>query len=127
MVPLISQDGEARIREGFKRCSPETVDAILRFRNEKDLSSVIVAVHGIIERYLKLEPGESLAQKPDSTRLGDDLGIDSLTMLEIVMSIEEALDFRIEDAEGAQHSHVGRRAPLCRRTGAGEAGVAGRD
>ena len=99
MATVISQEGEARIRESFKRCSPETTEAILRFRQEKDLSAVIVAVHGIIERYLKLEPGESLAQKPNATRLGDDLGIDSLTMLEIVMSIEEALDIRIEDAE----------------------------
>jgi acyl carrier protein len=95
----LTPDQEAKLKDSFKRCSSETVDAILRFRHEHDLGAVIVIVHGIIERYLKLEPGEHLAQKPDSTRLGDDLGIDSLTMLEIVMSIEEALDFRIEDAE----------------------------
>lgn len=95
----LAADQEAKLRDSFKRCSPETVDAILKFRNDHDLDAVIVCVHGIIERYLKLAPGESLAQRPDSTRLGDDLGIDSLTMLEIVMSIEEALGFRIEDAE----------------------------
>ena len=95
----LNSEQELRLREGFKRCSPETVEAILRFRGEGDREAVIVIVHGIIERYLKLEPGQKLADKPDSTRLGDDLGIDSLTMLEIVMSIEEALDFHIEDAE----------------------------
>jgi 3-hydroxyacyl-[acyl-carrier-protein] dehydratase len=95
----LSPEQEAKLRESFKRCSPETVEAILRFRNERNLCSVIVAVNGIIERYLKLEPGETLAAKPGSTRLGEDLGIDSLTMLEIVMAIEEALDFRIEDSE----------------------------
>jgi acyl carrier protein len=97
-VPL-TPDQDAKLRESFKRCSPETMEAILRFRNECDLSAVIVAVNGIIERYLKLAPGETLAVKPGSTKLGEDLGIDSLTMLEIVMAIEEALDFRIEDSE----------------------------
>ena len=97
-VPL-TPDQDAKLRESFKRCTPETMEAILRFRNEGDLSAVIVAVNGIIERYLKLAPGETLANKPGSTKLGEDLGIDSLTMLEIVMAIEEALDFRIEDSE----------------------------
>ena len=95
----LTAEQEAKLRESFKRCSPETIDAILRFRNKHDLGAVIVVVHGIIERYLKLAPGETLAAKPDSAKLGDDMGIDSLTMLEIVMSIEEALDFRIEDSE----------------------------
>jgi 3-hydroxyacyl-[acyl-carrier-protein] dehydratase len=95
----LNPDQETRLRESFKRCSPETVEAILRFRNQRDLGAVIVVVNGVIERYLKLEPGETLATKPDCTKLGEDLGIDSLTMLEIVMAIEEALDFRIEDSE----------------------------
>ncbi len=60
-----------------------------------------------MERYLKLPPGEGLAQRDDSTRLGEDLGIDSLTMLEVVMSMEEALDFRIEDAEARQIRTLG--------------------
>jgi acyl carrier protein len=97
-VPL-NLEQETRLRESFKRCTPETVEAILRFRNERNICSVIVVVNGIIERYVKLTPGETLAAKPCTTRLGEDLGIDSLTMLEIVMAIEEALDFRIEDAE----------------------------
>jgi acyl carrier protein len=95
----LTAEQEVKLRESFKRCSPETMEAILRFRNERDLDAVIVSVHGIIERYLVLNPGERIAQRPDSTRLGEDLGIDSLTMLEIVMSIEEALDFRAEDAD----------------------------
>ena len=90
---------EARLKESFRRCSPETVSAIIRFRTKHDPAAVVLIVHGVIERYLKLEPGQTLAQRPDSTRLGEDLEIDSLTMLEIVMSIEEALNFRIDDAD----------------------------
>lgn len=95
----LSAEQEAKLRESFKRCSPATIEAILQFREQRDPSVVMVIVHGIIERYLKLEPGRELARYPGSTRLGEDLGIDSLTMLEIVMSIEEALEFRIEDAD----------------------------
>jgi len=98
-VASLTSEQEAKLRESFKRCRPETLEAIFRFRNKHDASAVIVIVHGIIERYLKLEPGQELATRPDSTRLGEDLGIDSLTMLEIVMSIEEALNLRIEDAD----------------------------
>jgi len=95
----LTPEQEAKLRESFKRCTPETINAIFRFRNDQDISSVIVVVHGIIERYVKSEESHGISQRPDTTRLGEDLGIDSLTMLEIVMSIEEALDFRIEDAD----------------------------
>jgi acyl carrier protein len=98
-VAGLTVEKEAKLRESFKRCSPETRETILRFRHKRDLSAVIPIIHGIIERYLKFEPGQGLANRPDTTRLGEDLGIDSLTMLEIVMSIEEALDFRIDDAD----------------------------
>jgi len=98
-VTKLTEQGETKLRESFKRYSPETIEAILHFRKKQDLSVVLPCVHGILERYIKLEPGEHLAQRPDSTRLGEDLGIDSLTMLEIVMAIEEALDFRMEDSD----------------------------
>lgn len=88
---------EERLRESFKRNSKETLDSILKFRKEGDIAEVIPAVHGIIERYLPPEHSVPLKERPDSIRLIEDLGIDSLTMLEIVMSIEEALDFRIDD------------------------------
>jgi len=99
LVSNLTDEQEAKLRESFKRCSPETVEGIIRFRREGDLDVVIVVVHGIIERYLKLEPGQHISTRPDQTRLGEDLGVDSLTMLEIVMAIEEALNFRVEDSD----------------------------
>jgi len=98
---ILSPEIEARLHESFKRNSPETLEAILQYRKTGDTSVVIVAVHGIIERYLSAEKSMHLAESPDSTRLAEDLSIDSLTMLEIVMSIEEALDFRIDNVEAA--------------------------
>lgn len=90
---------EEKLRESFKRNSIDTLNSILTFRREGDTSVVLVAVNGIIERYLPAGQACVLAEKDNSVRLVEDLGIDSLTMLEIVMSIEEALDFRIEDSD----------------------------
>jgi 3-hydroxyacyl-[acyl-carrier-protein] dehydratase len=58
-----------------------------------------MVVQGIIERYLPAESKISIADTTSETRLAEDMGIDSLTMLEIVLTIEEALGFRIEDSE----------------------------
>lgn len=89
----------AELKLALKRCSQETVDAAFRFRSEGDLEAAKVVVYGIIERYMPVEAAPKLRSATDDTRLIEDLGIDSLTMLEIVLSIEEALGVRIENEE----------------------------
>jgi 3-hydroxyacyl-[acyl-carrier-protein] dehydratase len=89
----------AELKLALKRCSQETVDAAFRFRTEGDLDAAQVVVYGIIERYMPVEAAPKLKTATDETRLIEDLGIDSLTMLEIVLSIEEALGVRIENDE----------------------------
>jgi acyl carrier protein len=98
-VRSLDTEEAARLRESFERCSPETIEAILRFRSEHGLDSALAGVHGIIERYVQSKPGVRISQLPEKTRLHEDLGIDSLTMLEIVMSIEEALDFHLQASD----------------------------
>jgi 3-hydroxyacyl-[acyl-carrier-protein] dehydratase len=58
-----------------------------------------VVVYGIIERHLAPENNRILADAGDDTRLIEDLGIDSLTLLEIVLSIEETIKISIENEE----------------------------
>ena len=89
----------ADLKQALRRCRPEVFDSVLKFRNENDITVLPVIVNGIIERYLPAESKISIGETTDETRLAEDLGIDSLTMLEIVLSIEEALGFRIEDSE----------------------------
>lgn len=101
----LNAEQAAKLRESFERCSPETIEAVLHFRTNRDLASALTSVHGIIERYARPRSSESTAQMPDTTRLREDLDIDSLTMLEIVMSIEEALDFQLEPTD-ARHIHT---------------------
>ncbi len=88
-----------QLRTALKRCSPETIEAAVHFRTTGDLTVLPTVVYGIIERHLAPEKESSLATADDNTRLIEDLGIDSLTLLEIVLTIEEAVGISIENEE----------------------------
>ena len=87
------------LKTALKRCSPETVEAAVRFRATGDQSALPTVVYGIIERHLAPENTRSLAAAGDDTRLIEDLGIDSLTLLEIVLTIEETIGISVENEE----------------------------
>ncbi|MEM9399743.1 MAG: phosphopantetheine-binding protein [Verrucomicrobiota bacterium] len=89
----------ADLRAALKRCSDITIEAAIRYRETGDVPSVEIVVAGIIRRYMTPENDVDLATASDDTKLVEDLGIDSLTMLEIVLTIEEALDIRIQNEE----------------------------
>ncbi len=98
MVPPTEQEITA-LRINLKRCSPQTVEAAVRFRTTGDLSEIPTVVYGIIERHLPAENPRDLSQAGDDTKLIEDLGIDSLTLLEIVLSIEETTGISVENEE----------------------------
>lgn len=87
------------LRTALKRCSAETVEAAIRYRTTGDPATIPAVVYGIIERHLSPENTRNLATAPQTTRLIADLGVDSLTLLEIVLSIEETLNISIENDE----------------------------
>ena len=98
MLPPTEQD-IINLRTALKRCSTETIEAAVRFRTTGDPAELPTIVYGVIERHLPAENTRSLADAPDDTRLIEDLGIDSLTLLEIVLSIEETVGISIENEE----------------------------
>jgi acyl carrier protein len=85
--------------EALRRCSPETIAAARRYRETGDVTAIPAIVFGIIDRYQPATAPVQLAEADDTTRLIEDLGLDSLTLLEIVMSIEEVLQIRIANEE----------------------------
>ena len=54
---------------------------------------------GIIDRHLEPDQREILANNDDMLRMYEDLGMDSLTMLEIVMLVEQTLEVSIDNEE----------------------------
>lgn len=98
-IPQIAQKSEQEIREAMKRCPEPSVAAAVEFHQTQDPALVPTIVLGIIERFV--EPGvrPRVQMADDQVRLMDDLGIDSLLMVEIVMVIEESLGISIENEE----------------------------
>lgn len=83
----------------MRRCAPEAIAAAIKFQTNKDPALVPAIVLGIIERYVEPQMRAKVRQADDDTRLYDDLGIDSLMMVEIVMTIEETLGVTAPDEE----------------------------
>jgi 3-hydroxyacyl-[acyl-carrier-protein] dehydratase len=99
MSVTLTENDLADLKEGLRRCSPETTDAAVRYRETGDLDAIPLVVFGILDRYQPATAPVKLSEASDDTRLIEDIGLDSLTLLEIVLSIEEVLKLRIENEE----------------------------
>jgi acyl carrier protein len=96
--PFAPED-EGILRESLKRCSPSTFEAAVQFRktgNPEHLPAVII---GVIERFVEPDLRTKLKDADDDLRLIEDLGVDSLTMMEIVILVEEVLSMSINNDE----------------------------
>jgi acyl carrier protein len=99
MNVTLTENDVADLKEGLRRCSPETIKAAIRYRESGDLDAIPTIVFGILDRYQPATAAVKLSEANESTRLIEDIGLDSLTLLEIVLSIEEVLKLRIENEE----------------------------
>src|SRR5277367_2069129 len=99
MSVTLTENDVADLREGLRRCSPETIEAAIRYREKGDVDAIPTIVFGILDRYQPATAPVKLSDADKNTRLIEDIGLDSLTLLEIVLSIEEILTLRIENEE----------------------------
>jgi 3-hydroxyacyl-[acyl-carrier-protein] dehydratase len=98
MRPYASEDDGA-LREALRRCSAATYEAALQFRKTKNTEHLPAIILGIIERYVEPDLRTKLKDPDDDLRLIEDLGIDSLTMMEIVILVEEVLQMSVNNEE----------------------------
>jgi acyl carrier protein len=87
------------LKDLLKRCPVGTYEAAISFRLQQDTTQIEKIVLGIVDRHLEPEQREIFSKSDDSIRMYDDLGLDSLTMLEIVMMVEQTLDVSIDNEE----------------------------
>ncbi len=92
-------DDEVALRETLKRCTPAAVEAAVNYRKTRDASLVPAVVIGVIERFVEADIRPKLRQGDDDLRLVEDLGVDSLTMMEIVILVEDVLQMQINNDE----------------------------
>jgi 3-hydroxyacyl-[acyl-carrier-protein] dehydratase len=90
---------DAAVRELLKRCSAATGDAAIRFRRSGHPDLLPAIIRGVIEHYV--EPGVRAKLHPggDELRLAEDLGLDSLTLMEIALFLEDVLLISIGNEE----------------------------
>src|SRR5688500_3389477 len=100
-IPLkaFAPEDEAALRETLKRCSPSTFEAAVQFRKTGNAEHVPAVVIGVIERFVEPERRIKMKDAGDDLRLIEDLGIDSLTMMEIVILVEDVLQMTINNDE----------------------------
>jgi 3-hydroxyacyl-[acyl-carrier-protein] dehydratase len=96
--PLPPED-DATLRESLKRCSASTYEAASQFRKTKNTEHLPAIILGIVERFVEPDLRPKLRDPDDDLRLIEDLGIDSLTMMEIVMLVEEVVQMSINNEE----------------------------
>lgn len=92
-------EDDAYLREALKRCSASTYEAACQFRKTGNTEHLSAIVLGIIERYVEPDLRTKLRDPDDDLRLIEDLGIDSLTMMEIVILVEDVLQMSVNNEE----------------------------
>lgn len=95
------------LRDALRRCPEGTFEAAVSYRQSPDIALVPVIVMGIVERFLEPEMRPRLREGDDSIRLIEDLGVDSLTMMEIIILVEETLGVSFDNQELREIRTVG--------------------
>ena len=88
---------DKRLENELDRAPKGTREALYAFKESGDISQLEIFAKGVIARNIDDAFIENFSKVDDSTRIVDDLGIDSLTMLEIAMTLEDALGIELID------------------------------
>jgi acyl carrier protein len=84
------------IEDRFMNLTPETRKAIHEYQTTRDPKLVRPIVDGIIEKYL---PPEVRNRSPEAMKALNSFGVESITLMEIILDIQDALGLDISDAE----------------------------
>jgi acyl carrier protein len=87
------------LRETLGDSSPEALAAATRYRTSADPAEIPKIFSGILARYLPHKNSAILAAATPDTRLIEDLGMDSMGLLEVVLTAEEVFGIRVENHE----------------------------
>lgn len=95
----IKEEELQELQESLKRCPEGTFEAAVEYRKTGNPDLVPSIVMGIVERFLEPELRPKLQEGDDSLRLIEDLGVDSLTMMEIIILVEETVEVSFDNQE----------------------------
>ena len=114
LAPL--PDDDRQLRETLRYCAPSTYEAAQLFRTTARPEYVSAILHGVLQHYMEPDLRTHFRAPADSLRLQEDLGLDSLTLMEIVIRLEDVLQISIRDDELRKLRTVGEVQRLIERT-----------
>ena len=96
---ISSAAAQQRVAEHLTGFPPAVVDAYLAYAATADEARLDELVLGVLQFYLAKPPAAPLATMAGATRLIEDLGCDSLTMIDVLFISEALLDIKLADDE----------------------------
>lgn len=90
-------DAPQRAKEHLVGFPPEITASYLAFASTGERARLDEVVLGLLYFYLAKRPEAPLTTMPGSTRLREDLGVDSLTMIDIVFLAENLFAIKLVD------------------------------
>ena len=87
------------LHELLKRCSPSTYSAACQYRQTRDPAYLPAVIYGVIERFVERPLRSKLQAPAEEVRLIEDLAIDSLTLTELVILVEDTLQLSLQPDE----------------------------
>ena len=97
-TPITEAEREA-IEDALRHCPQGTYEALSEFRCTGKVESFDKFLSGVLERFIEPEMVDSLKGDRSKLNFVEDLGVDSMTMMEIVMVMEECLGIKMENEE----------------------------
>jgi acyl carrier protein len=94
-----TSEDDVNLRAALKRCSTTTYLAAREFRKTRHADHLPKIVHGVVEHFVERDRREKLWTSSQDLRLSEDLGLDSLSVMEIVILAEEVLCITIDNDE----------------------------
>ena len=98
-LETFTPEDEQALRDSLKRCSADTIEKAVEFRKTGNVDLLGDVVIGIIARFAEPDKRELLVNPSDDLVILDDLGLDSLTMVEIVLAVEDTIGITIGEDE----------------------------
>ncbi len=83
----------------LNRCSPKAREAVSRYHEKQEPHEVKTIVNEVISHYVAEEQLPSMKHRSAKIRLREDLGLDSLSMIEICMTLEEVFGITLTESE----------------------------
>jgi acyl carrier protein len=103
-MTITPADAQLSANEKLNGFPPAVAESYVAFAESRDVTRLDHVVLGVLQFYLAKPPAQPLAELPGSTRLVEDLGCDSLTMVDTLFLAESLFNIRLADDEMARVS-----------------------